>query len=125
MSAPKEIVPVHSVSCAFEPMPWAFARDRAEEIEAHWRDLVRSKSSLFNGRVLLQHRGAVESGAGGKPVFRGAYLEADFKAFMAWRDWGVPPAGVRNGFGMAALSSSDAAFLVGEMAPHTANARRL
>ena len=44
---------------------------------------------------------------------------------MAWRDFGFPPAGVRNGFGMAALSSADGAFLVGEMAPHTANAGRL
>ena len=58
-------------------------------------------------------------------MFRGAYLETEFKAFMAWRDLGSPPAGVRNGFGMAALSSSDGAFLVGEMAPHTANAGRL
>ena len=58
-------------------------------------------------------------------VFRGAYLETDFKAFIAWRDFGFPLAGVRNGFGMAALSSADGAFLVGEMAPHTANAGRL
>lgn len=125
MSGPEEIVEVHSVDCAFEGIAWAFARDRASDIETHWRDLVRSKPSLFNGRVLLQHRGALDTDADGRGVFRGAYLEAEFKAFIAWRDFGFPAAGVRNGFGMAALSSSDGAFLVGEMAPHTANAGRL
>ena len=125
MSESKEIVEVRSVRCAFDDAPWAFARDRAPDIEAHWRDLVRNKPSLFNGRVLLQHRGAVETDAGGSAVFRGAYLETEFKAFIAWRDFGFPPAGVRNGFGMAALCSSDGAFLVGEMAAHTANAGRL
>ena len=125
MTFGQEIVEVHAVSCGFEPMPWGFASERGPEIDAHWRQLVASNPSLFNGHVLLQHRGSVDVGPDGKAVFRGAYLETEFKAFIAWRDFGFPPAGVRNGFGMAALSSSDGAFLVGEMASHTANAGRL
>ena len=120
-----DIVEVGAAECRFEPGPWDFARARAGEIDAHWRGLLAQKPTLFNGRVLLQHRGAVEAGPRGGPVFRGAYLETDFKAFLAWRDFGFPGAGVRNGFGMAALSGSDGAFVLGEMAAHTANGGRV
>ncbi len=119
------MVEVAAVDCRFEPRPWRFAIERAEDVAAHWRDRVAEKPKLFNGRVLLQHRGAVETGPDGAPMFRGAYLETDFAAFLAWRDWGFPPAGVRNGFGMAALTSVDGAFILGEMAAHTANAGRI
>lgn len=125
MTEAATIVDVNAVDCAFEPAPWAFAQDRASEIDAHWLNACRQKPKLFNGRVLLQHRGAVETSVDGRTLFRGAYLETDFKAFLAWRDFGCPPAGVRNGFGMAALSSADGAFILGEMAPHTANAGRI
>ena len=125
MSRIPSLVEVASVACAFEPRPWDFARARAADIEAHWREQVRRKPSLFNGRVLLLHRGAVETGADGQARFEGAYLEADFKAFLAWRDFGAPPSGIRNGFGMAALTSADGAFILGEMAAHTANAGRI
>src|SRR4029077_14721318 len=43
----------------------------------------------------------------------------------AWRDWGFPDRGVFNGFGMGAVRSSDGAFVLGEMAQHTANAGRI
>ena len=53
---------------------------------------------------------------------RGDYFETDFAAFLAWRDFGFPDAEVCNGFSMAALVGADGAFLLGEMAAHTANA---
>ena len=124
MTDKETVVEVDGVDCPFEAKPWAFAEDRAAEIDAHWAEALRRKPSLFNGRVLLQHRGEVEA-SGGRNLFRGAYLDTDFKAFLAWRDFGFPSAGVRNGFGMAALSSSDGAFILGEMASHTANAGRI
>ena len=71
------------------------------------------------------HRGGIELDDGHAPVFRCAYLETDFKAFLAWRDFGMPAAGIRNAFGMAALISADGAFILGEMASHTANAGRI
>ena len=121
-AGPQEIVEVDAVDCLFEPRPWAFARERAADIAAHWAAALARKPRMFDGRVMLMHRGGVETDSGGRRVFRGAYLETAFSAFLYWRDSGLPPAGVRNGFGMACLSSSDGAFVLGEMGVHTANA---
>ena len=125
MTTQPEVVEVGAVDLYYAPQPWAFAIDRADEIAAHWRDALRRKPKMFNGRVLLMHRGAVERGPETGAVFRGAYLETDFAAFLAWRDFGLPPAGVRNGFGMAALCAADGGYILGEMASHTANAGRI
>jgi 8-oxo-dGTP pyrophosphatase MutT (NUDIX family) len=125
MTGGDRIVEVDAVDCTLEQQPWDFAIERAADIAAHWAEALRRKPKMFDGRVLLQHRGAVEHDPDGLRVFRGAYLETDFSAFLAWRDFGFPEAGVRNGFGMAALSSADGAFVLGEMAAHTANAGRV
>ncbi|MBN8983964.1 MAG: NUDIX hydrolase, partial [Rhizobiales bacterium] len=61
--------------------------------------------------------------AGG--TFSAAYFEADFASFIAWRDWGCPDASVFNSFGMGALRSRDGAYVLGEMAAHTANAGKI
>jgi 8-oxo-dGTP pyrophosphatase MutT (NUDIX family) len=52
-------------------------------------------------------------------------MEIDFASMLAWRDFGFPDRTVFNCFGMAALQSADGAYLLGEMAPHTANAGRI
>ncbi|MGI3902926.1 MAG: hypothetical protein ACRYF1_20815 [Janthinobacterium lividum] len=121
-AGPQEIVEVDGVECLFEPRPWSFAEHHAAAIAIHWAEALQRKPKMFDGRVLLMHRGAVEIDAERGRVFRGAYLETSFSAFLYWRDIGLPPAGVRNGFGMACLSSADGAFVLGEMGPHTANA---
>ncbi len=121
-AGPQEVVAVDAVDCLFEPRPWPFAVERAADIAAHWAEARQAKPKMFDGRVLLMHRGAVETEPDGRRVFRGAYLETGFSAFLFWRDIGLPPAGVRNGFGMACLSTSDGAFVLGEMGAHTANA---
>ena len=121
-AGPQQVVEVDTVDCAFEPCRWDFAEARAAEIASHWAEALRGKPRMFDGRVLLMHRGAVETGPDGRRVFRGAYLETSFSAFLFWRDIGLPPAGVRNGFGMACLSGADGGFVLGEMGTHTANA---
>ena len=120
-AAAPQFVEVARLDCDYEPRDWAFARERAAEIDAHWAAFSAGNPALFNGRVLLLHRGGVERDADGAAVFRGAYLQTEFKAFMAWRDFGFPPPAMRNGFAMAALMSCDGAFLLGEMGAHTAN----
>jgi 8-oxo-dGTP pyrophosphatase MutT (NUDIX family) len=103
------------------PGVWDFARDRAAEISAHWRKRSAELPRLFNGRVLML--GAHEYvERGGARVLTGQFLETDFADFFAWREFGFPASNACNGFSMAALRGADGAFLVGEMAAHTASA---
>ncbi|WP_027577216.1 hypothetical protein [Bradyrhizobium sp. WSM1743] len=111
---------VTTLDLAVRPIVWPFAEERRAEIAAHFAEHQRERPKLWNGRVLL----------GRDPVFSGGhfsatYFEADFASFLAWRDWGFPDAAVFNGFGMGALRTSDGAFVLGEMAQHTANAGRI
>ena len=99
---------------------WPFADLWRGEIESHFAARQIETPQLWNGRVLLA-RAPVFTDDG----FRADYFETDFASFLAWRDWGFPDAAVFNGFGMGALRGSDGGFVVGEMAPHTANAGRV
>jgi 8-oxo-dGTP pyrophosphatase MutT (NUDIX family) len=111
---------VERVECRLEDRPWAWADREAARIDAHWAALVEKKPALYDGPVLLMHAGRIEGSA-----FRGSYFGARFSRFMAWRDFGYPDPSIRNGFAMAALRSSDGAFLLGEMGAHTANAGQI
>lgn len=116
---------IDAIDCVYEPGPWDFAVDHAAAIDAHWLKLVAERPLLFNGRVLLQRHAAVELDQDGRAVLRGAYFDVEFKAFLAWRDFGYPVRGVRNGFAMAALRGADGGFVLGEMGQHTANPGRI
>ena len=94
-----------------------YAQRHTDEIAAHWAKRHAEQPSLFNGRVLMLGRHAVEGG-----VLSGEFVETDFSAFLAWREAGCPAASACNGFAMAALRGADGAFLLGEMGPHTASA---
>ena len=117
MSEEVTIHRVREVACLYEPMPWAFAQESRARIDAHWQALLADKPALFNGKVLILHRWAIEG-----ERFTGAYLMTDYKDFLAWRDFGFPDRQKWNCFAMAALQSADGAYLLGEMAAHTANA---
>jgi hypothetical protein len=113
---------VAELDLAYEPTPWPFADARADEIEAHWAQRKAALPRLFNGRVLLSGSHAFARRDDGAMVLRASYFATDYKAFLTWRDLGFPDAKVCNCFSMAALRASDGAFLLGEMAAHTANA---
>ncbi len=111
---------VTTLDLPVRPLAWPFAEERRAEIAAHFAEKQRERPKIWNGRVLL----------GRDPVFTddrfaATYFETDFASFLAWRDWGFPGPAVFNGFGMGALRASDGAFIMGEMAPHTANAGRI
>jgi 8-oxo-dGTP pyrophosphatase MutT (NUDIX family) len=120
--ADARILEVAELDLAYEPKPWVFAEGRADEIVRHWAERKALLPRMFDGRILLLGRHEFVRRADGQTILRGAYFETDFKAFLAWRDFGFPDAGVCNCFAMAALQSSDGAFLLGEMGAHTANA---
>lgn len=115
--------PIHRVKrldLRLKPWRWPFAEVRRGDIAAHFADLQRETPQLWNGRVLLGRNPRFTEDA-----FSADYFETDFAGFLAWRDWGFPDASVFNGFGMGALRSRDGAYLLGEMAAHTANAGKI
>ena len=115
-----EIHRIATLELKVQPFAWPFAQARRGEIDAHFAEKRREKPEIWNGRVLLG-RNAVRSG----DHLKADFFETDFASFLAWRDWGFPDTDVFNGFGMGAVQSSDGAFLLGEMAGHTANAGRI
>ncbi len=115
-----EVVPIACAEIQVEERPWPFAAARRAAIDRHFVERQQDEPALWNGRVLLVSRYAVDGG-----VLRGACFETDFASFLAWRDWGFPDPDVCNVFAAAALRGADGAFLLGEMAPHTANAGRI
>ena len=114
------IVALRRVEARVEPYDWSFATERADEVAEHWAKVSAGKPAMFNGRILLQHRAAIEDG-----VFQAGYFGADYAAFLAWLGLGLPAPAIRNGFAMAALRAADGAFLLGRMGGHTANAGRV
>lgn len=115
-----ELCNIERVEIVLEPFAWPFAVDRRTDIDGHFADLRRERPELWNGRVLLLHRYAISNG-----VLSGGCFETDYASFIAWRDWGFPDRSVRNFFAVAALRAADGAFVLGEMAPHTAGAGQI
>jgi len=111
---------VTALDLIVRPFTWPFAEGRRGEIEAHFAKEQRKRPAIWNGRVLLARNPVFAD-----QRFSADYFETDFASFLAWRDWGFPDRDVFNGFGMGALRSSDGAFVLGEMAQHTANAGRI
>jgi 8-oxo-dGTP pyrophosphatase MutT (NUDIX family) len=120
MTAAPVIHRVTALDLPVQPWSWPFAAERRADIDAHFALQQRQKPQLWNGQVLLARHPVFADGR-----LSARYFETDFASFLAWRDWGFPDAGVFNGFGMGALRSSDGAFVLGEMGPHTANAGRI
>ncbi|MCZ7657968.1 MAG: NUDIX hydrolase [Xanthobacteraceae bacterium] len=114
------VEPLTRLALDFAPRPWAFARERRDEIDAYFQRRRERTPQLYNGRVLLLQEAVVAGDA-----LSGTFLETDYASFLAWRDWGFPDAGVCNCFAMGALRSRDGAFVLAVMGPHTANAGRI
>jgi 8-oxo-dGTP pyrophosphatase MutT (NUDIX family) len=104
-----------------EPGLWSFAAEQSEAIDRHWEKLVANNPHLFNGAVFLMRRYAVETNSN-RRVLRAAAFETEYKAFLAWRNFGFPDPDVANFFAMAALVSADGAFMLGRMNDHTSSA---
>jgi 8-oxo-dGTP pyrophosphatase MutT (NUDIX family) len=119
-TVPVAIHRVTQLDLKYGAWTWPFAVERRADIEAHFARQRAEKPKLWNGRVLLGRNPGFTA-----DCFSADYFEADFASFLAWRDWGFPDSGVFNGFGMGALRGNDGAFVLGEMAGHTANTGRI
>ncbi|HVZ53355.1 MAG TPA: NUDIX hydrolase [Pseudolabrys sp.] len=98
---------------------WPFADENAPIIDAYFAALRRATPELWNGRVLVLLRYALEGN-----VFRGRYIETDYANLTAYRHWGHAGS-ARDSFGAAAVISSDGAILLGRMSDRTVNAGQL
>lgn len=114
------VVRIERLDFAYAPRSWPFAQSRRAEIDAHFARRKSERPALFNGQVLMLYEHAVDGA-----VLRGSYLKTDYASFLSWIDWGYPEAGVRDSFSQGALRSSDGAFLLGVMGPHTAQAGKI
>lgn len=114
------VVPVASIEARRLDEPWPWARENRALIEAHWARLVAEKPALYNGRVLVRRTQSLEKGR-----LSLGYVETDYASFITFRDHGFPDPTSGNSFAMAALRSSDGAFILGRMGEHTANAGRI
>ncbi len=125
MSEQAHILEVGELDLAFEPSRWEFADRQAAAIAAHWGRLIKTKPSMFNGRVLLLGKRLITAGSDGLPKLSGVFFETDYADFLAWSAFGHPGEPVENCFSMAALRSEDGAFLLGEMAHHNYSAGQI
>lgn len=103
---------------------WSFESEHAAEIDRHWNQRRSETPELFNGRVLLLGEGDIVQD-NDAALFRGSFIEVEFKSFLTWRELGFPPGAICNCFAMAALETTDGAFVLGEMAPYTAPAGQI
>jgi 8-oxo-dGTP pyrophosphatase MutT (NUDIX family) len=111
------VIPLDQIIMTVAPWSWPFARERREEIAAHFARRRARTPELWNGRVLLSHHFDIAG-----RVLTGGCFETDFASLIAWLDWGHPDRSVTTCFSMAALRAADGGFLLGVMAAHTANA---
>jgi 8-oxo-dGTP pyrophosphatase MutT (NUDIX family) len=111
------VVPIDRLEFTFAPWSWPFAHERRAEIDAYFARRCEGSPHIWNGRVVLARGYRIV----GRSLV-GTCFETDFASLLAWRDWKFPDPSVTNCFAMGALRSSDGAFLLGVMGPHTANA---
>jgi len=115
---------VSRLDIAIESFDWLFLKTYAEKIDAHWAAAKARKPRLFDGRVFMMHRADIIE-ANGQRVLDGAVFETPYRGFLSWRDFDYPDRSIGNCFSMAALRSSDGAYMLGKMGAHTANSGRL
>ena len=102
------VLKVKRCRLAVEPGTWDFAERRACEIDSHWQRRVEELPGVFNGTVHLMRRHAIADG-----VLDGAFVRADFKSYLYWRDRGRPDCGTVDAFGSALIRSADGALMLG------------
>jgi 8-oxo-dGTP pyrophosphatase MutT (NUDIX family) len=113
------VLRVADVQLRLGPGRWAYDAAARAVIEADWGRRLAANPALYNGRFYILTEWRVSDGA-----LDGLARQADYAAFLHWREAGFPPPRAWNAFSMPALWSADGALLLGRMAAWTANAGR-
>ena len=117
-----ELTPVARLDARLIAHDWAWARDNTARIAANWERRRAATPAIFNGRILMIARMAVEPDGSRATI---EFFAADYAVLLAHADLGFEDAQVANGFAMGALAGRDGGFLLAEMSAGTANAGRL
>ena len=116
---PPTVEPLAASALVFHDEQPAFVAAQKTMITDHWSRSVAAKPALFDGTVLIAEDLTVDGGR-----LAATLRPIPFSAFLAWRDWGYPVAGLTHLSAAAAIVAADGAMLLGTMGAHTANAGR-
>ena len=111
---------VARVEARIVPHRWEWAERNAEAVAANFARRKAVAPAIFDGPVLM-----VSFLRDGTDRLEADFFTTGYARLIAHLDGGCRDPSVRNGFAMGALRSADGAFLLGEMAPHTAHAGQL
>jgi len=108
------------VTARFVDYDWAFPREHAEAIAAHWQNRIARSPGMFDGTVLLCRAYKVVDGIARLDLFATRY-----STFLYYRHIRHADPQIRNAFAAIVPWTADGAVLLGEMGAHTANAGQL
>jgi 8-oxo-dGTP pyrophosphatase MutT (NUDIX family) len=115
-----KIVALHELDFRVSPFEWNWAKQNRNAIDEYFARMRAHRPQIWNGRILMLNHCEVR---GGK--ISGTFFETDFANLVAFRAAGFPDPDVRSCAASSALLTADGAFVLGVMAPHTANAGRV
>lgn len=96
------------------PGSWPFADQHRQEIETHWAENLRKNPDLWNGKMLAACAPKIENGC-----LCAQFVEVDYAAYLAWRDWDYPDKSRFNIFGTAVIRSREGHLIFGVMGEAT------
>lgn len=125
MSDGFRITPLAAVTARFVTYDWAFPRENADAIAAHWQTRIARAPGMFDGTVLLCCDHAVADRAARLDLFATRYATFTYYRDTRHADARIADARIANAFAAIVPWTSDGAVLLGEMGARTANAGQL
>lgn len=125
MSDGFRITQLAAVTARFVTYDWAFPRENAAAIAAHWQTRIARAPGMFDGTVLLCCDHAVADGAARLDLFATRYATFTYYRDTRHADARIADARIANAFAAIVPWTSDGAVLLGEMGARTANAGQL
>lgn len=125
MSDGFRITQLAAVTARFVTYDWAFPRENADAIAAHWQTRIARAPGMFDGTVLLCCDHAVADGAARLDLFATRYATFTYYRDTRHADARIADARIANAFAAIVPWTSDGAVLLGEMGARTANAGQL
>lgn len=125
MSDGFRITQLAAVTARFVTYDWAFPRENAAAIAAHWQTRIARAPGMFDGTVLLCCDHAVADRAARLDLFATRYATFTYYRDTRHADARIADARIANAFAAIVPWTSDGAVLLGEMGARTANAGQI